>query len=80
MFEGKIQQPKLGCPPLIIAEPFTATMEDLTEEQRAEFKEAFQLFDKDGDGTITTKVGRRGILNGHGGLRLSEAQGSGRVL
>ena len=29
---------------------------ELTEEQTAEFKEAFQLFDKDGDGTITTKV------------------------
>ena len=28
----------------------------LTEEQIAEFKEAFSLFDKDGDGTITTKV------------------------
>ena len=27
----------------------------LTEEQIAEFKEAFSLFDKDGDGTITTK-------------------------
>ncbi|KAJ9505261.1 hypothetical protein QJQ45_027903, partial [Haematococcus lacustris] len=27
----------------------------LTEEQIAEFKEAFALFDKDGDGTITTK-------------------------
>ena len=27
----------------------------LTEEQVAEFKEAFSLFDKDGDGTITTK-------------------------
>ncbi|TFK07491.1 Calmodulin [Platysternon megacephalum] len=26
----------------------------LTEEQIAEFKEAFSLFDKDGDGTITT--------------------------
>ncbi|XP_052071036.1 calmodulin-A-like isoform X1 [Mytilus californianus] len=26
----------------------------LTEEQVAEFKEAFSLFDKDGDGTITT--------------------------
>jgi len=25
------------------------------EEQIAEFKEAFSLFDKDGDGTITTK-------------------------
>ncbi len=29
---------------------------NLTDEQVAEFKEAFQLFDKDGDGTITTKV------------------------
>ncbi|VDI64645.1 Hypothetical predicted protein [Mytilus galloprovincialis] len=29
--------------------------EDLSEDQIAEFKEAFSLFDKDGDGTITTK-------------------------
>merc|ERR1711963_1133545 len=29
--------------------------EKLSEEQIAEFKEAFALFDKDGDGTITTK-------------------------
>ncbi|XP_071078831.1 calmodulin-like [Haliotis cracherodii] len=28
---------------------------NLTEDQVAEFKEAFNLFDKDGDGTITTK-------------------------
>merc|ERR1712083_1013576 len=36
--------------------PKTSTMADqLTEEQIAEFKEAFSLFDKDGDGTITTK-------------------------
>merc|ERR1712118_607662 len=35
---------------------FPKTMADqLTEEQIAEFKEAFSLFDKDGDGTITTK-------------------------
>ena len=27
--------------------------DQLTEEQIAEFKEAFSLFDKDGDGTIT---------------------------
>merc|ERR1711935_956663 len=33
--------------------PKTSTMADqLTEEQIAEFKEAFSLFDKDGDGTI----------------------------
>lgn len=30
-------------------------MEGLSEEQVAEFKEAFALFDKDGDGVITTK-------------------------
>lgn len=36
--------------------PFFSTQADqLTEEQIAEFKEAFSLFDKDGDGTITTK-------------------------
>ncbi|CAD7681853.1 unnamed protein product [Nyctereutes procyonoides] len=29
--------------------------DELTEEQMAEFKEAFSLFAKDGDGTITTK-------------------------
>ena len=29
--------------------------EHLTDEQTAEFKEAFALFDKDGDGTISTK-------------------------
>lgn len=29
--------------------------DQLTEEQIAEFKEAFSLFDKDGDGCITTK-------------------------
>ncbi|KAA0711183.1 Calmodulin-1 [Triplophysa tibetana] len=32
-----------------------AEADQLTEEQIAEFKEAFSLFDKDGDGTITTK-------------------------
>ncbi|KAJ7883401.1 calmodulin [Mycena olivaceomarginata] len=29
--------------------------DQLSEEQISEFKEAFSLFDKDGDGTITTK-------------------------
>ncbi|XP_060084086.1 calmodulin-A-like [Ylistrum balloti] len=31
------------------------SVEQLSEEQIAEFKEAFSLFDKDGDGTITAK-------------------------
>ena len=40
--------------------------EQLTEEQIAEFKEAFSLFDKDGDGTITTKeLGRSSVLGSH---------------
>lgn len=30
-------------------------MEELTETQIEEFKEVFSLFDKDGDGTISTK-------------------------
>ncbi|KAG8050027.1 hypothetical protein GUJ93_ZPchr0009g1831 [Zizania palustris] len=30
-------------------------MDELSKEQIAEFREAFSLFDKDGDGTITTK-------------------------
>ena len=29
--------------------------EELTEQQKEEFKEVFSLFDKDGDGTISTK-------------------------
>merc|ERR1712164_208290 len=33
----------------------SATATQLNEEQIAEFKEAFSLFDKDGDGKITTK-------------------------
>ena len=31
-------------------------MSDLTATQVAEYKEAFKLFDVDGDGTITTQV------------------------
>ena len=34
---------------------FQFQADQLNEEQIAEFKEAFSLFDKDGDGTITTK-------------------------
>ena len=30
-------------------------VDNLTEEQIAEFKEVFEIFDKDGDGNITTK-------------------------
>ena len=29
--------------------------DNMNEDETAEFKEAFSLFDKDGDGTITTK-------------------------
>ncbi|XP_040831100.1 calmodulin-1 isoform X1 [Ochotona curzoniae] len=43
-----------GCP-LLPAGGRGAGADQLTEEQIAEFKEAFSLFDKDGDGTITTK-------------------------
>ncbi|CAB1335388.1 unnamed protein product [Coregonus sp. 'balchen'] len=37
--------------------------DQLTEEQIAEFKEAFSLFDKDGDGTITTKELGNGTID-----------------
>ena len=40
---------------LIRISVITLQADQLTEEQIAEFKEAFSLFDKDGDGTITTK-------------------------
>ncbi len=30
-------------------------MEELTEQQKEEFKDVFSLFDKDGDGTVSTK-------------------------
>ena len=39
----------------ILFSPNFFQADQLTEEQIAEFKEAFSLFDKDGDGTITTK-------------------------
>ncbi|MEJ1286036.1 hypothetical protein NN561_017039 [Cricetulus griseus] len=44
----------LGLWPELCGSPL-ARADQLTEEQIAEFKEAFSLFDKDGDGTITTK-------------------------
>ena len=42
-------------PPSLLSSSSSQGDEQLTEEQIAEFKEAFSLFDKDGDGTITTK-------------------------
>ncbi|DBA75242.1 TPA: hypothetical protein ACH3X1_010533 [Trebouxia sp. C0004] len=42
------------CSPLGATTKMTEAAQ-LTDEQVAEFKEAFALFDKDGDGTITTK-------------------------
>jgi calmodulin len=39
----------------IVIISFVAQADKLTEEQIAEYKEAFSLFDKSGDGTITTK-------------------------
>ena len=48
--------PRTHTPVSLPSHDTQATMADqLTEEQIAEFKEAFSLFDKDGDGTITTK-------------------------
>jgi len=48
-----------ALPPLLprrVPSPQPIPMADqLTDEQIAEFKEAFSLFDKDGDGCITTK-------------------------
>ena len=35
--------------------PEDPVLSDLTDEEIAEFREAFQLFDKDKDGTISTK-------------------------
>uniref|UniRef100_A0A2K6S4I3 EF-hand domain-containing protein n=1 Tax=Saimiri boliviensis boliviensis TaxID=39432 RepID=A0A2K6S4I3_SAIBB len=46
--------------------------DQLTEEQVAEFKEAFSLFDKDGDGTITTK--ELGTVMGSLGQNPTEAE------
>eukprot|EP00249_Psilotum_nudum_P027127 c34457_g1_i1 orf=65-628(+) len=48
----------LRPPPLLnrrVQRTIAKMVEQLTEDQIAEFKEAFSLFDKDGDGCITTK-------------------------
>ena len=42
---------------VVVVMSASVSVDDLTDVQVAEFKEAFELFDKDGDGTITTKVG-----------------------
>jgi hypothetical protein len=39
----------------VLKKEITTMAAELTDEQITEFKEAFALFDKDGDGTITTK-------------------------
>ncbi|KAF7690642.1 hypothetical protein HF521_012446 [Silurus meridionalis] len=53
---NSIAAPRKPLPPYRVSLRSTNNMADqLTEEQIAEFKEAFSLFDKDGDGTITTK-------------------------
>ena len=38
-------------------------LDSLTAEDLATFKEAFTVYDKNNDGTITTKVGRKGVRN-----------------
>lgn len=43
------------APATVMSQVSPTQADQLTEEQIAEFKEAFSLFDKDGDGTITTK-------------------------
>jgi hypothetical protein len=54
--------------PFFKQEQTTATMADqLTEEQIAEFKEAFSLFDKDGDGAFLGWVGVLGLARRMGG-------------
>lgn len=45
---------RLGASAVMVAKAAKAVA-SLTEEQKEEFKEAFALFDKDGDGTISAK-------------------------
>ena len=52
---GSTHTPIRAKPRGRVRTPDRAQADQLTEEQIAEFKEAFSLFDKDGDGTITTK-------------------------
>ena len=50
-----MEQAEWLCDPILETGSTCSMADQLTEEQIAEFKEAFSLFDKDGDGTITTK-------------------------
>lgn len=47
--------PFFFCVPLHFSQFASAMADQLSNEQISEFKEAFSLFDKDGDGTITTR-------------------------
>lgn len=45
---------KLGAS-VVVSAKAAAAVSNLTDEQKEEFHEAFNLFDKDGDGTISAK-------------------------
>jgi calmodulin len=52
--------------------------DQLTEEQIAEFKEAFSLFDKDGDGKCNLTICVSGIRRWSNGLKPTELHGARR--
>uniref|UniRef100_K3XLP3 EF-hand domain-containing protein n=1 Tax=Setaria italica TaxID=4555 RepID=K3XLP3_SETIT len=56
-FALRLSAPRLppSLPPSVRSLARVAMADQLTDDQIAEFKEAFSLFDKDGDGCITTK-------------------------
>lgn len=49
--------------------------DQLTEEQIAEFKEAFSLFDKDGDGAFCCTAAAIGSVTGKNGEESEQARG-----
>ena len=61
-----------GVLPGNIGDSPEATPDQLTEEQIAEFKEPFSIFDKDGDGTVTVK--KLGTVMRSLGQNLTEAE------